>query len=92
MPHHNNSHVKSITMIRKKSNPTKVTDDMKLLLPAREAALVCGISLRTWRMWDSLGYTPQPVHIGRSLFWKYQELVAWIDAGCPKRDDWAYRK
>ena len=69
-----------------------VTEDMILLLNACDAARLCGISTRTWRLWDAMGYTPQPVHVGRSLFWKHKELVRWIDAGCPKRDIWHYQK
>jgi len=67
-----------------------VTEDMILLLTARDAALICGISARTWRTWDLMGYTPRPVHVGKSVFWKYRELDKWIDAGCPKREDWEY--
>ena len=69
-----------------------VTEDMVLLLTARDAALICGISTRTWRSWDLMGYTPMPVHIGKSVFWKYKELDKWIDAGCPKREVWEYSK
>ena len=69
-----------------------VTDDMKLLLTGRDAALVCGCSVRVWRTWDLMGFTPKPIHIGKSVFWKYKELDKWIDAGCPKREDWEYFK
>ena len=69
-----------------------VTEDMILLLTAHDAALLCGVSTRTWRLWDEMGYTPQPVHIGRSVFWKHKELNQWIDAGCPKRELWVYRE
>ncbi len=67
-----------------------VTDDMILLLQARDATLVCGISLHSWRTWDVLGYTPQAVHIGRAKLWRYKELKQWISAGCPRREDWHY--
>jgi len=70
----------------------KISEDMRILLRASEAAALCGCSLRTWRTWDLLGYTPQPVHIGRSVFWKHKELINWIDAGCPRRDDWVFRE
>ena len=69
-----------------------VTDDMKLLLKGRDAATVCGCTTRIWRTWDMLGYTPMPVRIGKSLYWRYPELLQWIDAGCPKREDWEYFK
>ncbi len=81
---------KKNTGILPKPKPVVVTDDMKLLLTARDAAFVCGITQRTWRSWDAMGYTPQPVQIGRAIFWRYKELEQWIDAGCPKRELWHY--
>lgn len=60
----------------------------RLLLTARQAALVCGRSLRTWRTWDSAGWTPRPVRIGRSTLWRAEELRLWIEAGCPRRAEW----
>jgi hypothetical protein len=65
-----------------------VTDNMKILLNSRDAASVCGISVRVWRIWHKMGYTPLPLKIGSRLFWKQQELLQWIDAGCPKREVW----
>lgn len=60
----------------------------RLLLTAREAATRCGRSLRTWRTWDAAGYIPEPIRIGRSTFWSADELQAWVEAGCPKREVW----
>lgn len=65
---------------------TRSTDAM--LLTAREACQLCGTSLRTWRSWDSAGKVPQPVRIGRMLYWRRFELLAWIEAGCPRRREW----
>jgi hypothetical protein len=69
-----------------------VTDDMKLLLRASDAAIVCGCTTRIWRQWDLLGYTPIPVKIGRSVFWRYKEIDRWIDAGCPRREEWLHHE
>lgn len=62
-----------------------------LLLTAKQAAALCGKSLRTWRTWDSAGWIPQPVRIGRSTLWRADELRAWVDAGCPRREEWEAR-
>jgi len=59
-----------------------------LLLTARQAAKTCGKSLRTWRTWDSAGWIPQPIRIGRSTLWRADELRQWVDAGCPRREEW----
>ncbi len=63
-----------------------------LLLKARQAAALCGKSLRTWRTWDSAGRIPQPVRIGRSTLWRADELRDWVAAGCPRREEWEARK
>jgi len=63
----------------------------QILLPTADAAGLLGISIRTWYTWDQLGKIPQPVRIGRKLFWRREELLAWIDADCPKREDWGFR-
>jgi predicted DNA-binding transcriptional regulator AlpA len=59
-----------------------------LLLTAVEAAALYRVSERTWRNWDASGHIPEPVRIGRSLFWRPKELADWVDAGCPDRHTW----
>jgi prophage regulatory protein len=68
------------------------SDVTPLLVTARTAAEMCGISLRTWRTWDAAGRIPRPVRIGRSTRWGVDELRAWIGAGCPRRSEWESRK
>jgi predicted DNA-binding transcriptional regulator AlpA len=63
-----------------------------LLLTARQAASMCGKSLRTWRAWDAAGWIPGPVRIGRSTLWRIDELRDWVAAGCPRRAEWEARK
>lgn len=59
-----------------------------MLLSAEQAACLCGVSQRTWRAWHSGGLVPEPIRIGRSVFWRTAELHEWIESGCPKRRDW----
>ncbi len=63
-----------------------------LLVTARQAAAMCGKSLRTWRAWDAAGWIPRPVRIGRSTLWRLDELQAWVAAGCPRRQEWEARQ
>lgn len=63
-----------------------------LLLTAKQASSMCGKSLRTWRTWDSAGWIPQPVRIGRSTLWRADELREWVAAGCPRREEWEARR
>lgn len=62
-----------------------------LLLSAKQAAAICGKSLRTWRTWDAAGWIPRPVRIGRSTLWRADELREWVAAGCPRREQWEAR-
>ena len=64
----------------------------QLLVPAKEAATMCSKSLRTWRAWDAAGWVPRPIRIARSTLWRVEELRAWIEAGCPRRDEWEGRQ
>lgn len=68
------------------------TEQGPLLLTARQAATICGKSLRTWRAWDSAGRIPRPVRIGRSTLWRADELRQWVAAGCPGRQEWEARQ
>jgi predicted DNA-binding transcriptional regulator AlpA len=63
-----------------------------LLLSAKQAAFLSGKSLRTWRAWDSAGWIPRPVRIGRSTLWRSDELRRWVEAGCPRRAEWEARQ
>ena len=63
-----------------------------LLLTARHASAICGKSLRTWRSWDAAGRIPRPVRIGRSTFWRTDELREWVAVGCPRREEWEARQ
>lgn len=69
-----------------------VDKNKQILLPTVEAAQLLGVSVRTWYTWDQLGKIPKPLHIGRKLFWRHDELLAWIDDGCPEREDWIFRR
>ncbi len=67
------------------------TNSDPLLVDAKEAARMCGISISTWHTLVAAGKTPAPVRLGRSVKWRRDELVAWIAAGCPARDKWDKR-
>jgi predicted DNA-binding transcriptional regulator AlpA len=61
------------------------------LLTAAEAAAIFRKSARSWRNWDATGQIPRPIRIGRSTFWRAEEIDAWIAAGCPDREVWEDR-
>jgi predicted DNA-binding transcriptional regulator AlpA len=67
----------------------KLSDTLpRLMLTAAEAAAACGFSLRTWWRYDSAGKIPKAVNFGRSKRWPAGTLRAWVEAGCPDREQW----
>jgi predicted DNA-binding transcriptional regulator AlpA len=59
-----------------------------LLVPAAEAARLCGVGRTLWLQLASAGRVPMPVHLGRRTLWRREELAAWCAAGLPGRDRW----
>ncbi len=70
--------------------PNACASPSPLLVTAQKSAELCGTSIRTWRTWCSSGTVPAPIRIGRSLFWRREELEAWVAAGCPPRTEWTW--
>lgn len=65
------------------------TEATPLLVSARQAAALLGVSLRTLRAMDSAGKIPAPVRLSPGCVrWRVVELRAWTEAGCPDRDTW----
>ncbi|WLD12822.1 helix-turn-helix transcriptional regulator [Planctellipticum variicoloris] len=56
-----------------------------LLLDARDAATLCGLSPASWYRRVSAGHTPAPVRIGGAVRWRVDDLRRWIGLGCPDR-------
>ena len=63
-----------------------------LLLDAKAAAGLCGVSRSHFLALHSAGKVPLPVRLGRRTLWRAGELAAWTEAGCPARDRWQARK
>lgn len=61
-----------------------------LLVSAKKAAAICGMSLRTWWRKDAAGQVPAAVTVGGSSTkrWRFEELRRWCEVGCPSRDNW----
>jgi len=60
----------------------------RMLIDAREAALLCGISRSAWYKAVSSGKAPPPVKILSSARWLLDEVKAWIMARCPPYSKW----
>lgn len=61
---------------------------MSDLLTVKDLSERLRISTRQcWKLLSS-GRLPAPVRLGRSVRWRRDELLAWLEAGCPSRDRW----
>lgn len=57
-----------------------------LLVSARDAARLCGVSIRTWRAWDSSGKIPAATLNSTGLKrWLVSRLRRWCETGCKPR-------
>lgn len=58
------------------------------LMSSRMLAQYLGFSLSTiWRM-RAEGKLPKPMTVGKSLRWRGDEVVRWVEAGGPALDVW----
>ena len=68
--------------------PLSQNTALPLLLDARAAARLCGVSRSHFLAMHSAGKIPMPIRLGRRTLWRGAELAAWIEAGCPSRERW----
>lgn len=51
-----------------------------------------GVGRTLWQM-ENDGRMPAAIRIGgRAVRWSYEELHAWVNAGCPERSEWKWPK
>lgn len=62
-----------------------------LVLSDAQAATMMGCSRSHWRSMDRLGQVPASVKLGRSTKWRRDEVIDWLNAGCPPRHQWRWR-
>lgn len=74
---------------RYKREPMEVTQIIQtaatfpLLISVESVAELLGISPRSvWRRLSS-GEMIEPIKIGKSVRWRRQEVIDWVEAGCP---------
>jgi len=60
-----------------------------LLLSAEDSAELLGIGRTLFFSMHSSGRLgPLPVKLGRRVLWNRREIEAWVEAGCPARQQW----
>lgn len=65
-------------------------DGSPILLTAKEAWTLCRMKKTSWYKNLALKTVPQPVRIKGMVRWRKEELVDWIDAGCPPQSKWRW--
>jgi predicted DNA-binding transcriptional regulator AlpA len=58
-----------------------------ILVDARRAAEMCGVSRSTWLGWDAAGLNPSPIRLGGRVLWAVEHLRTWAVSGCPSRQE-----
>ena len=61
----------------------QIAATLPLLISVESVADLLGISPRSvWRRLSS-GEMIEPIKIGKSVRWRRQEVIDWVEAGCP---------
>lgn len=57
-----------------------------LLLRAKDAARLCGLSASTWHEFRSAGMLPPSIKLGKARLWRMDVLRKWVELNCPNLD------
>jgi len=60
----------------------------RILVSAKRAAQMVGVSTAFFYRLHDQGKVPLPRKLGRRNLWSVEELKAWDRAGCPTRAEW----
>lgn len=69
----------------------QVEENNPLLITAREAWTLCGMKKSAWYRNLSRKAVPAPVRVNGFVRWRRQELLDWINAGCPSQAKWLWK-
>lgn len=71
---------------------TSMTDNdgSPILLTAKEAWTLCRMKKTSWYKNLALKAIPQPVRIKGMVRWRKDEILDWIEAGCPTQSKWRW--
>ncbi len=58
------------------------------LLTTAQAAELLNLGERSLWRYSHSGVAPKPVKIGGAVRFRRSTLIAWLDAGCPRIQDW----
>jgi predicted DNA-binding transcriptional regulator AlpA len=64
------------------------THPPRLLIDTYGLAELLSRSVPSLQRDDAAGRLPAALRLGGSKRWRYSEIVAWVEAGCPDRKTW----
>jgi predicted DNA-binding transcriptional regulator AlpA len=68
--------------------PSAADNLQPILVDARKAAFMLGISRAGFLRLRASGRTPQPLKLGTRALWRVDEIREWVAAGCPPLHRW----
>jgi predicted DNA-binding transcriptional regulator AlpA len=71
---------------------TKSNQSDALLIDAVRLAELLTCSRRHVEQMDCTGKLPRPIRLGRLKKWRMSEVMDWLAAGAPARDQWEARR
>lgn len=72
-------------------NAQNVPASESLALTGDELAKLLGISRRHLHTLDRTAKVPRPIRLGQSVRWPRSEIIQWLAAGAPPREQWEAR-
>lgn len=60
------------------ATPEQLDEIVSDFLTAREAAQAIGVHIRTLKYWKTTGYGPGHFYIGKRLFYRRSDVIAWL--------------
>lgn len=60
------------------ATPEQLNEVVSDFLTARQAAQAIGVHVRTLKYWKATGYGPAHFYIGKRLFYRRSDVVAWL--------------
>lgn len=60
------------------TTPEQLHEVVSDFLTARQAAKAIGVHVRTLKNWKASGYGPGHFHIGKRLFYRRTDVLAWL--------------
>jgi predicted DNA-binding transcriptional regulator AlpA len=65
------------------------TSSRPLLIGIKALAALLSRSVASLARDDAAGRLPAAIRLGGSKRWRYSEVIAWIEVGCPDRRTWS---